>query len=280
MREAKSLTWEQAVEWLLASPNGRELAYYCYYDGTPEDAAKRFVQSEEWSEVLSLLGKVLPGRVLDVGAGRGISSFGFATSGSSVVALEPDPSHLVGSGAIRSLPEKLQIEIVETPGESLPFSHEAFDVVYCRAALHHARNLERLVKESSRVLKRGGYFLATREHVVSSLQDLPRFLNSHPLHHLYGGESAYLLSTYRRVIRSAGLKLVRTFGPFDSPINYYPMTTQELRCRAFSCFRQHFGTRFGTWLAKLPGVFFLYKAIESWRCNEPGRLFTFLAVKP
>ena len=45
-------------------------------------------------------------QALDLGAGRGISSYALAREGWQVTALEPDPSMLIGAGAIRSLVAK------------------------------------------------------------------------------------------------------------------------------------------------------------------------------
>ena len=59
--------------------------------------------SEEWGGICELLENWLPGRVLEFGAGRGISSFAFACVGCDVTCLEPDPSPLVGRGAIAEL---------------------------------------------------------------------------------------------------------------------------------------------------------------------------------
>jgi hypothetical protein len=43
-------------------------------------------------------------------------------------------------------------------------------------------------KEIARVLRPSGRFIAVRDHVISKPEDLPKFLDTHPLHNLYGGE--------------------------------------------------------------------------------------------
>ncbi|MFM9158921.1 MAG: class I SAM-dependent methyltransferase, partial [Dolichospermum sp.] len=92
---AKLITWEEAVQSLRNQPLQKELVRYCYYDDPLESAAERFAQSEEWDAVTQLLKQKIPGQVLDIGAGRGISSYAFAKAGCSVTALEPDSSNLV-----------------------------------------------------------------------------------------------------------------------------------------------------------------------------------------
>jgi protein-L-isoaspartate O-methyltransferase len=93
---AKMLTWEEAVQSLRNQPDQKELVQYCYYDDPLESAAERFAQSEEWFAVTQLLKQKIPGQVLDIGAGRGISSYAFAKAGCSDTSLEPDSSKLVG----------------------------------------------------------------------------------------------------------------------------------------------------------------------------------------
>ena len=221
-------TWEEAVESLRNDPGQEWLVRACYYDDPLLDAANRYVNDDEWKAVKSLLPPT-PGKVLDIGAGRGISSYAFAKNGWEVTALEPNPSLVVGAGAIASLAKlgNCNIQVVEEWGESLPFSDEIFDVVYGRAVFHHARDLESFCEEASRVLKPGGLFLITREHVISKHQDLEIFLKNHPLHHLYGGEAAYLLEEYENAISAAGLCIVKRIGPASSPINYFPHTQEE-----------------------------------------------------
>src|SRR6202040_1201267 len=123
----------------------------------------------------------------------GISSYALARDGWRVTALEPDPSDVVGAGAIEQLAavSNLPIEVVRDWGETLPFADATFDLVYGRQVLHHARDLRTLCAEMGRVLKSGGTFLATREHVIFRDADLAVFLAEHPLHRLYGGENAY-----------------------------------------------------------------------------------------
>jgi ubiquinone/menaquinone biosynthesis C-methylase UbiE len=202
------MTWEEAILWLRQQPGQGALIRECYFDDPLVDAAKRFFNSEEWNAVRELLPS-RKGTVLDLGAGRGISSYAFAKDGWTVVALEPDSSALVGVQAIRMLTNlaNLQIQIVQSKAKGLPFNDRLFDVVYCRQVLHHVEDLPGLCREIARVLKPGGVFLATREHVISRQEDKKAFLVSHPLHRLYEGENAYMLKTYKDSIYSAGLAL-------------------------------------------------------------------------
>ena len=77
-----------------------------------------------------------------------------------MTALEPDPSALVGAGAIRALAAeaRLPIDVVEEFSERLPFANDTFDVVFARAVLHHTRDLDSACREMFRVLRPGGIF--------------------------------------------------------------------------------------------------------------------------
>lgn len=266
-----SMTWEQAVSWLRAQPGSKELVRACFFDDPLDEAAIRYWNSTEWRAVRQCLPSTR-GRALDVGAGRGIASYALARDGWAVTALEPDASELVGAGAIRALAKSsgLSIEVVETWGEQLPFADQTFDLVHSRQVLHHARDLGQLCREIGRVLKPGGVFIATREHVISKAEDLPAFQAGHPLHHLYGGENAFLLQDYRRAIRGGGIKLDRLMNGQETDINLFPESIGNLRNRVAA----KYGVRVPLWSLRL--LLMLRGALN----NKPGRLYAFVGHRP
>jgi SAM-dependent methyltransferase len=279
--KSKLMTWEEAVEWVRNQPDKKDIVKSCYYDDPVEDAAQRFEGSEEWAAVKALLADKLPGDVLDIGAGRGISSYAFAKSGCAVTALEPNSSKLVGAGAIQLIAERtqVQIKVVQEYGETLPFPENSFDVVYARAVLHHAQDMNKLCMEVSRVLRPGGALIFTREHVISRREDLPKFFNDHLLHHLYGGENAYLLSDYIGAIKGSGLRLSSILGPHESVVNYAPINQQELKQAIASRLGRLIGNSLANYLVGTKSVFHLIGWILSKFSNLPGRLYTFMARK-
>jgi SAM-dependent methyltransferase len=256
--------------WLKLQPENDSLVKACFYDDPLLAAAERFYASTEWRAVQGLIGPTR-GKALDIGAGRGISSFALAKDGWETTALEPDPSSVVGAGAIRTLSAEanLEIDVVEKWGEMLPFGNASFDLVYARQVLHHAYDLQQLCSEIGRVLKPGGMMIASREHVLSRRRDLDEFLRQHPLHSLYGGENAFLLEEYVAAINAAGIRLIKVFNPLESEINLFPETRASIKA----------GIARKLWL---PSPSLVPDALLSFKgrfMSAPGRLYTFWGRK-
>ncbi len=277
------LTWEQAVQWLRDQPDQQEFVKQCYYDDPVLEAAERFCESEEWSAIRELLGAHLPGKVLELGAGRGIVSFAFASLGCEVTALEPDASALVGRGAIEELSRSsgYPMRILSATGEQIPVEDASFDVVFGRCVLHHARDLSQVCREVARVLRPGGFFLAEREHVLEKREDLSVFLESHPLHNRYGGENAYLLGEYKSAFRRAGLRIRKSIPPYHHAINFVPpMSIEKRDVMTRQALAKILPNGLASTLATLPWMKSLYSRSLSWRCHQPGKFYSFMAQRP
>lgn len=278
-RTAPMMAVDEAVIHLRSSPATAPLMHDSYLDQDVSAAIVRFCSSAEWAEVQELIGARIRGAtVMDLGAGIGMASAAFLADGAAhVIAVEPDPSDVVGHGAMRRA--GVAAEVVSAMGEALPLADATVDIAYCRQVLHHATDLDALVREVARVLRPGGIFLACREHVVSDASELGMFLAAHPVNRLAGGEHAFTLAAYETAIRRAGLYITKTIGPLDSVITAYPLarSRSELARLHRSVLSGRLGV-IGDLIARLPGMRFAYRRLA--RRRGAGRMFAFLAAKP
>ena len=209
------MTLDESIRWMRTQPAYEAVVRDAYLGPDLEDSARRFFISGEFSSARELVGDRIKGaHVLDLGAGTGIASRAWAAAGAGLVtALEPDPSELVGVGALRRLCQGWPVDILREYAERISLADASVDIVYARQVFHHLPNLDAALLECARVLRPGGILLACREHVVDDAGQLRAFLASHPVHQLAGGENAYPALAYRRAIESAGLRLKQELGP-------------------------------------------------------------------
>ena len=262
----------------------RQLVEDCYYDEDVLGAAKRFSQSEEFSAVLGYISSEIrraPASVLDLGGGNGVASLAYHWAGYEVVMVEPDDDDVVGTGAVAPLLRRreLRVRVCKAVGERLPFAKETFDIVYSRSVLHHVPDLDTVCAEVCRVLKPGGLFMATREHVISRTADLDIFLRRHPVHKYTGGENAFVLKRYRDAIKKAGFARLKVLGPWQSIINYYPMSRLQFTERCSVSLGGLLGHRLGQYLADKHIICELYGCYLTSRDRTPGRLYSLIAVR-
>jgi SAM-dependent methyltransferase len=279
-RAGFEFTWEEAIEHLRKNPAHGDLIHNSYLGADLEDNSRRFFASGEFAETVRLLKRYAPAArdLLDIPGGNGIASCAFAKSGFRVTTVEPDPSETVGRGAIARVLKAAAVDarIVDAYGENLPFPDSSFDIVYVRQGLHHAADLPLMLQEYARVLRPSGLLLAAREHVVDDYShSLKRFLASQPDHQLYGGENAFTLKDYRAALAGAGLVCELELKPLDSPINLHPETLESLSIAFRSSRRGRLLSIIlpSEWVDRI-GIWWLA------RQKSPGRLYTFLALKP
>jgi SAM-dependent methyltransferase len=282
MDAASRMTTGEAIEHLRADPEHAELIRDSYLGEDTLETAQRFEASAELAEVRALLsGPLTGGEILDLGAGTGISSYALARAGAArVYAVEPDPSPVVGRGALERVAVD-GVEILDGVGERVPLPDESVDAVYCRQVLHHIPDLEVVAREVRRVLRPGGAFLACREHVVNSEEDLATFLAGHQVHQLAGGEGAYPLEVYLDAMRRGGLEIRRVWGPVDTVINAFPFVRNNEELRRFRA--EVLGSplaALGGTAGRLPGIRSMVRRRLEPYVSVPGAMWSFLAERP
>src|SRR5262245_51774390 len=127
----------------------------------PNQAILRAV-SEAWSAERAT-GK----RLLDLGAGHGVTSKVLAKQGFRVVATDFGLSHPMSNGIARVGGVDLN--------RFLPFRRASFDAVDLVEVIEHIENQAQLVREMSRVLKPGGVLLLSTPNVLNVMSRV-RFL--------------------------------------------------------------------------------------------------------
>jgi ubiquinone/menaquinone biosynthesis C-methylase UbiE len=285
MVDREIVSYEDSVSWLREQEQHAEMVKLCYLDRDNLEAAKRFAASEEFEEVVKLLQikeRDRPVRVLDLGCGNGIASYSFASLGCEVTSVDPDLSEDVGLMAAARLRDRISngsIKTVQAIAESLPFTDSTFDIIYERQALHHFQDLLQGLKECARVLKPGGLFLATREHVVDNSQQLEQFLTAHILHQLHGGENAYSLDHYTSSFKKAGFKIARQIASMDNVINHFPASNSDVKQRYRQWMKSKVGSFIGNSIAEIPLTEQFYRRYVSMRDRSPGRLYSLLVTK-
>jgi ubiquinone/menaquinone biosynthesis C-methylase UbiE len=103
---------------------------------------------------------VLPqnARVLDVACGAGHTGLHLASLGHRVTCADISDAMLARTSEAAEK-RGLTIETRQHPAEEFPYADGSFDLVTCRVAPHHFSAPGRFVREVSRVLSPGGYFL-------------------------------------------------------------------------------------------------------------------------
>ena len=96
-------------------------------------------------------------KVLDVGCGGGFLSEELSKIGLNVTGVDPS-SESIRVAREHAINSGLDIEYRESYGEKLPFDDGIFDMVFCCDVLEHVSDVNKVISEIARVLKRGGLF--------------------------------------------------------------------------------------------------------------------------
>ena len=96
-------------------------------------------------------------KILDIGCGGGLLSEEFAKQGAEVTGVDISEKSLE-IARNHATENKLTIDYKKGSAENLPLNDNTFDAVICADVLEHVDDLEKVIKEISRVLKFNGVF--------------------------------------------------------------------------------------------------------------------------
>jgi SAM-dependent methyltransferase len=182
--------------------------------------------------------------VLDLGAGRGWAAKHFALRGCRVAAIDVVTDDQVGLGRAWALMADSGVSFAPVIGdfERLPFSDCTFDVVFCAAALHHAPDLTRMLRDVLRVLKPSGRLVAVNEPCIGAQESEQDVLQRDAAQEVSFGirETRPSLQRYWSSLEGAGFRAIRVL-----PLQAYALDDKQLKTWA----QGHLGGRLG-WRAR------------------------------
>ncbi len=132
----------------------------------PGVVAREYLSEERVKEQIDLLikysGELNGKKVLEIGSGYGMfTAYTNNYFDCETIGLEPSTDEYSTAFeiskallAIYNLDQKM---IVNGLGEKMPFLDNSFDIVYSSNVLEHVKNPQKVIEESIRVLKSGGY---------------------------------------------------------------------------------------------------------------------------
>ncbi|HWJ42724.1 MAG TPA: class I SAM-dependent methyltransferase [Solirubrobacterales bacterium] len=145
------------------------------------------------------------GRVLELGAGTGLNLELYPPEVSDLTLVEPDP-HMVRQLRRRVVEMESAAQVVEAPGERLPFEDRSFDTVVVTLVLCTVPDQKGTLKEIKRVLGPEGRFLFL-EHVRSTDPGLARWQDRLEKPWRFLGDGCHCNRDTEAAIRAAGFAL-------------------------------------------------------------------------
>jgi ubiquinone/menaquinone biosynthesis C-methylase UbiE len=193
------------------SLDSRQSASAAQFDRQSDRYGRSHILADTRDVAMGLADVVSPknGIALDVATGGGHAALFLARQGWQVTA--GDISHRMLENA-----RKLCVDagfVIETrmfPAEEMPFAEGAFDLVTTRVAPHHFSSPERFVRETARVLKRGGHLLVIDGSVPDDDPETEEWL--HRVEKWHDPSHNRLLSRkeWEGLVRGAGLRIIRS----------------------------------------------------------------------
>ena len=145
--------------------------------------------------------------VLDIATGGGHTALKFAPFVQRVVATDISSKMLTAARNFINRTDTENVTFSSAEAEAMPFDEEIFDLVTCRIAAHHFSNCTSFLRESVRVLKKGGILLLqdlTVPEDEKSAKDVEKFESLRDPSH----RRAYSPDRWVEMFKNAGLHVV------------------------------------------------------------------------
>ena len=144
---------------------------------------------------------------LDVGTGTGHTAFAVAPHVARVVGIDPTPEMLREALGLEEKHRAGNIEFCLGTAEVLPFATDAVDLVTCRRAAHHFRDIGAALDEIRRVLRHGGR-LVIDDRSVAEDDFVDECMNRLDKYHDHSHVAEYRPSTWCDMLARHGFAVI------------------------------------------------------------------------
>jgi ubiquinone/menaquinone biosynthesis C-methylase UbiE len=156
--------------------------------------------------LVSLLAPSADAVALDIGTGAGHTAHALGRLCRSVLASDITPEMLAETRRLAADLGLSNVQAIFSVAERLPFPEGSFDVVTCRLAAHHFRDVAAFSSEVARVLKPGGRALF-HDTVAPEEDEVADFVNDIELRRDHSHVEDFKASRWRSLVEEAGLEV-------------------------------------------------------------------------
>ncbi|PIK14668.1 class I SAM-dependent methyltransferase [Halobacteriovorax sp. JY17] len=150
-----------------------------YFKKVEEDRYKIQNWTHDYFEYSKTAGK----KVLEIGVGQGTDILQFGKNGAICTGIDITDQHLELTAKNFKV-HGLNIELIKADATKLPFPDNHFDIVHSFGVIHHIPEAKEVLKEVSRVLKKGGKAYVTMYYKYSAFFIFWKVL-AHGIRHLW-----------------------------------------------------------------------------------------------
>jgi ubiquinone/menaquinone biosynthesis C-methylase UbiE len=163
-------------------------------------------QGQDLAKLVEFLDAKVSDAVLDVGCGVGHTLRKIAPNVRLAVGADATAGMLEGARALMAQEKIVNVTLVVTAAEALPFLDGSFDGVTCRLAAHHFADVSRAFAEIARVLKSGGRFVLSDNYAPDD-PALDRWINALEAIRDPSHVRAHTVAQWRGLLERAGFRV-------------------------------------------------------------------------